>query len=137
MLQPPIDQPSFHMAVIMDGNGRWATERGLHRTAGHHEGAEAVRRIVEAAPSSGISLLTLYAFSSDNWNRPRGEVAALRALLERFLATETAHCVETGVRLNVIGRRDRLPAVLVRCERRFGAIVISQRDIEIRGESWP
>jgi undecaprenyl diphosphate synthase len=104
----------FHVAVIMDGNGRWATERGLQRTAGHREGAEAVRRIVEAAPSAGIGLLTLYAFSSDNWNRPRAEVAALMTLLERFLATETARCVETGVRLNVIGRRDRLPAALVR-----------------------
>lgn len=107
-------QGTFHVAVIMDGNGRWATERGLGRTAGHREGAEAVRRIVEAAPSAGISLLTLYAFSADNWNRPQYEVAALMSLLEQFLANETARCVESGVRLNVIGRRDRLPAGLVR-----------------------
>jgi undecaprenyl diphosphate synthase len=107
-------QRSFHVAIIMDGNGRWATERGLLRTAGHRAGAEAVRRVVEAAPSAGIDLLTLYAFSSDNWNRPRSEVAALMALLERFLVTETARCVESGVRLNVIGRRDRLTPALVR-----------------------
>lgn len=114
---PPWDSSRhdpFHVAVIMDGNGRWATERGLPRTAGHHEGAEAVRRIVEAAPSEGIDLLTLYAFSADNWNRPRAEVAALMALLDHFLETETARCVQSGVRLNVIGRRDRLPQALVR-----------------------
>jgi undecaprenyl diphosphate synthase len=105
---------TFHVAIIMDGNGRWATERGLPRTAGHRAGADAVRRVVEAAPSAGIDLLTLYAFSSDNWNRPPYEVEALMALLERFLIVETARCVESGVRLNVIGRRDRLPATLVR-----------------------
>jgi undecaprenyl diphosphate synthase len=105
---------TLHVAIIMDGNGRWATERGLPRPAGHRAGADAVRRLVEAAPSAGIALLTLYAFSSDNWNRPRSEVAALMTLLERFLATETARCVESGVRLNVIGRRDRLSPALVR-----------------------
>ena len=125
-------QPSFHVAVIMDGNGRWATERGLNRTAGHYEGAEAVRRIVEAAPSAGISLLTLYAFSSDNWNRPRGEVAALMTLLERFLATETARCVETGVRLNVIGRRDRLPSALVRRIESSEAATAAGRKLHLR-----
>ena len=107
-------QGTFHVAIIMDGNGRWATERGLPRAAGHRAGAEAVRRVVEAAPSAGIDLLTLYAFSSDNWNRPQHEVDALMTLLERFLVDETARCVESGVRLNVIGRRDRLPAALVR-----------------------
>jgi undecaprenyl diphosphate synthase len=107
-------QGTFHVAIIMDGNGRWATERGLPRPAGHRAGAEAVRRVVEAAPSAGIDLLTLYAFSADNWNRPQYEVTALMTLLERFLATETARCVASGVRLNVIGRRDRLPAALVR-----------------------
>jgi undecaprenyl diphosphate synthase len=107
-------QSAFHVAIIMDGNGRWATERGLPRPAGHHAGADAVRRVVEAAPSAGIDLLTLYAFSGDNWNRPRSEVSALMALLERFLATETSRCVASGVRLNVIGRRDRLGHELVR-----------------------
>ncbi len=105
---------TFHVAIIMDGNGRWATERGLPRAAGHRAGAEAVRRVVEAAPSAGIGLLTLYAFSADNWNRPQSEVAALMTLFERFLATETARMVASGVRLNVIGRRDRLTTALVR-----------------------
>jgi undecaprenyl diphosphate synthase len=107
-------QGTFHVAIIMDGNGRWATERGQARAAGHRAGAEAVRRVVEAAPSAGIDLLTLYAFSADNWNRPQYEVEALMTLLQRFLATETARCVASGVRLNVIGRRDRLPPALVR-----------------------
>ena len=94
----------------MDGNGRWAEARGLPRTAGHRAGATAVRRVVESAPSHGIDILTLYAFSSDNWKRPRPEVAALMRLLESFLRSEAASCVEQGVRVEVIGRRDRLPA---------------------------
>ena len=106
-------QSTFHVAIIMDGNGRWATERGLPRTLGHRAGAEAVRRTIEEAPSAGIDLLTLYAFSSANWNRPKAEVEALMSLFHRFLAAETARCVEAGVRLNVIGRRDRFgPALL-------------------------
>jgi undecaprenyl diphosphate synthase len=92
----------------MDGNGRWAHTRGLPRSAGHREGATAVRRVVEAAPSHGVGILTLYAFSSDNWKRPRPEVGALMRLLESFLRTEVASCVEQGVRVEVIGRRDRL-----------------------------
>lgn len=107
-------QSTFHVAIIMDGNGRWATERGLPRTSGHRAGADAVRRVVEAAPGAGVRLLTLYAFSSDNWNRPRPEVDALMTLLQRFLSAETARCVREGVRLNVIGRRDRLSPRLVR-----------------------
>lgn len=107
-------QSTFHVAIIMDGNGRWATDRGLSRTAGHRAGAEAVRRVVEAAPGEGIRLLTLYAFSSDNWSRPRAEVDALMMLLQRFLSAETARCVDEGVRINVIGRRDRLSPRLVR-----------------------
>ena len=107
-------QSTFHVAIIMDGNGRWATERGLSRSAGHRAGADAVRRIVEAAPSAGIDLLTLYAFSSDNWKRPPVEVDALMTLFQRFLSAETARCAESGVRLNVIGRRDRLTPTLVR-----------------------
>ena len=94
----------------MDGNGRWAEGRGLPRTAGHRAGATAVRRVVESAPSHNIDILTLYAFSSDNWKRPRAEVGALMRLLESFLRSEAAACVEQGVRVEVIGRRDRLPA---------------------------
>ncbi len=94
----------------MDGNGRWATERGLPRWAGHRAGADAVRRTVEAATALGVGVLTLYAFSSDNWQRPAREVTALMRLLHRFLRTEVATCVKNGVRLSVIGRRDRLSA---------------------------
>jgi undecaprenyl diphosphate synthase len=100
--------PEFHVAIIMDGNGRWAQDRGKPRIAGHREGAKAVQRTVEAAPSVGITTLTLYAFSSDNWQRPKSEVDALMRLLLRYLRTEVRRSVENGVRLNVIGRRDRL-----------------------------
>lgn len=99
----------MHVAIIMDGNGRWALGRGLPRTAGHAAGVSAVRRVVEAAPPQGIGVLTLYAFSSDNWKRPGPEVRALLRLLERYLRTELASCVEQGVRVEVLGRRDRLP----------------------------
>jgi undecaprenyl diphosphate synthase len=99
----------LHVAIIMDGNGRWAARRGLPRTAGHRAGADAVQRVVEAAPALGITTLTLFAFSSDNWRRPRDEVAGLMSLLRRYLRAELARLIENGVRLTVIGRRDRLP----------------------------
>ncbi|HVN63233.1 MAG TPA: di-trans,poly-cis-decaprenylcistransferase [Candidatus Binataceae bacterium] len=104
---------SIHAAIIMDGNGRWASRRGLPRAAGHRAGAAAVRRTVEAAPDLGISTLTLYAFSEDNWSRPPREVSALMKLLGRYLAEETSRCIANGVRLQAIGRRDRLPPRLV------------------------
>ncbi len=103
----------LHVAVIMDGNGRWANARGLPRVAGHRSGAEAVRRTIEAAPSLGISVLTLYAFSADNWRRPPREVSALMKLLGRYLVQETERCLANGVRLQAIGRRDRLPRPLI------------------------
>jgi undecaprenyl diphosphate synthase len=93
----------------MDGNGRWATRRGLSRLRGHEAGVEAIRRVVEAAPDQGVGTLTLYAFSSDNWRRPKAEVTALMALLRFYLANEVESLVKNGVRLTVIGRRDRLP----------------------------
>ncbi len=99
----------LHVAIIMDGNGRWAVGRGLPRIAGHSAGAEALRRIVEAAPDCGIGVLTVYAFSSDNWKRPQVEVDALMDLLARYLSMETPRCVANGVRMSIIGRRDRLP----------------------------
>jgi undecaprenyl diphosphate synthase len=99
----------LHVGIIMDGNGRWATRRNLSRLRGHEAGVEAIRRVMEAAPRQGIATLTLYAFSSDNWRRPKAEVAALMALLRLYLADETASLVRNGVRLTVIGRRDRLP----------------------------
>ena len=104
----------LHAAIIMDGNGRWAVARGRSRTAGHLAGADAVRRTVEAAPGLGIGILTLYAFSSDNWRRPPEVVGALMRLLRRYLMAETGRCVENGVRVQVIGRRDRLAGALVR-----------------------
>jgi undecaprenyl diphosphate synthase len=102
-------QDRLHVAIIMDGNGRWAARRGLPRPAGHRAGADAVRRVVEAAPEVGITTLTLYAFSSDNWRRPRDEVAGLMTLLRHYLRTELERFVDRGARLTVIGRRDRLP----------------------------
>jgi len=102
-------QSNLHVAIIMDGNGRWAMGRGLPRIAGHNAGAEALRRIVEAAPDCGIAALTVYAFSSDNWKRPAVEVDALMDLLARYLSGETRRCVTNGVRMSIIGRRDRLP----------------------------
>lgn len=98
----------WHVAVIMDGNGRWATDRGLPRAAGHREGADAVRRLVEAAPGAGIGTLTLFAFSADNWQRPRPEVQWLMRVFRQYLRSETPRCVATGVRLIIIGRRDRI-----------------------------
>ena len=102
-------QSKLHVGIIMDGNGRWATRRGLSRLRGHEAGVEAIRRVVEAAPQQGVGTLTLYAFSSDNWRRPRAEVKALMALLRFYLASEVESLVRNGVRLTVIGRRDRLP----------------------------
>src|SRR5213080_5334560 len=99
----------LHVGIIMDGNGRWATRRGLSRLRGHEAGVEAIRRVVEAAPQQGVGTLTLYAFSSDNWRRPKTEVAALMALLRFYLGSEIDSLVRNGVRLTVIGRRDRLP----------------------------
>ena len=103
----------LHAAIIMDGNGRWASTRGLPRVAGHRAGAEALRRTVEAAPDLGISVLTVYAFSSDNWRRPQPEVSALMKMFHTYLRREQARCVEKGVRVSVIGRRDRLPRLLL------------------------
>jgi undecaprenyl diphosphate synthase len=104
----------LHVAIIMDGNGRWATRRGLPRVAGHRAGVAAVRRIVERAPDLGISRLTLYAFSSENWRRPASEVQSIFWLLRAYLRLENERLRNTGVRLEVIGRRDRLPELLLR-----------------------
>ena len=106
-------EETFHVAIVMDGNGRWATERGMGRAEGHRRGAHAVRRTVRAAPSLGITTLTLFAFSSDNWKRPEGEVATLLRLFGNYLLSEREELRRNGVRLSVIGRRDRLPGSLV------------------------
>lgn len=92
----------------MDGNGRWAQLRGQTRFSGHRAGVDAVKRTVEAAANAGLEFLTLYAFSSDNWQRPRDEIAAIMRLLDRYLQSETQRLVKEGVRVTVVGRRDRL-----------------------------
>jgi len=100
------------VAIISDGNGRWATSRGLPRSAGHRAGAQTARRIIAAAPNLGIHTLTLFALSSANWKRPPAEVRAILRLLHEYLLTETSTCIGEGVRLSIIGRRDRLSATL-------------------------
>lgn len=98
-----------HVAIIMDGNGRWAKQRGLPRTVGHRQGVESVRAIVSAAPELGIKILTLYAFSTENWKRPALEVQALMGLLKSFLQSELAALHQNGVQVRYIGQSGRLP----------------------------
>ena len=92
-----------HVAIIMDGNGRWAERRGLPRVAGHRAGAEAVRRVLQAAADSGVEVLTIYAFSSENWRRSEGEISDLTALMRFYLERELNRLVDEGVRLKLIG----------------------------------
>ena len=121
-----------HIAVIMDGNGRWANTRGRPRTFGHASGARAVKRTVEAARRLEIDALTLYAFSSDNWRRPESEITALMALFRRYLAAETERCVDNGIRLSVIGRRDRLGGTLRRAIQASEDATAECRDMHLR-----
>jgi undecaprenyl diphosphate synthase len=107
-----VEAPRIHVAIISDGNGRWATSRGLPRSAGHRAGAEAARQVIEAAPRLGLHTLTFFALSSANWKRPAAEVNAILRLLHEYLLVETSYCIQEGVRITVIGRRDRLPATL-------------------------
>ncbi|MDC0160454.1 polyprenyl diphosphate synthase [Gemmatimonadales bacterium] len=104
---------TLHVAIIMDGNGRWATARGRPRSWGHRQGAEAARKIIQVASTLGISTLTLYAFSSDNWQRPQSEVSLLMKLFRQYLRSEVDELRENGVRLTVVGRRDRLEPGLI------------------------
>jgi len=139
----------IHVAILMDGNGRWAAARGLPRSEGHRAGVAAVRRIVRVAPQLGIGTLTLYAFSSDNWERPAAEVTSLLSLLEDYLRADASECAARGVRLRVIGRRDRLPRSLVEAiesaERQTAAgraidlriaLDYSSRDAILRASCW-
>jgi undecaprenyl diphosphate synthase len=135
MLQSSLLKPEaagLHVAIIMDGNGRWARARGRPRTSGHRAGAEAVRRVLEAAPDLGVSTLTLFAFSSDNWQRPPREVAALMRLFYAYLLAETETCVENGIRVSVIGRRDRLPLWLRRAVETAEARTEAGRALHVR-----
>ena len=111
-LRAPAGSP-IHVAIIMDGNGRWARARGLPRTAGHSRGAEAVRRTVKAAAEAGVRYLTLFGFSSENWKRPASEIDDLMGLLRHYLRREIDELHKNGIRLNVIGDRDRLGADIV------------------------
>ena len=115
IVQAAADQgvPPRHVAIIMDGNGRWAKMRGLPRTAGHKRGAESVRNAVSAARKLGISYLTLFGFSSENWKRPEGEVRALMGLLRLYLRGEVEELHKNGVRLRILGERSRLDPDIV------------------------
>jgi undecaprenyl diphosphate synthase len=101
-----------HVAIIMDGNGRWATERGQPRSAGHRQGVEALRRTVRAAGDIGVGVLTLYSFSSENWSRPASEVRFLLELLRRFIRTDVAELHRANVRVMMIGDRVGLETTL-------------------------
>jgi len=106
---PEADHPPQHVAVIMDGNGRWAKKRLMNRVKGHEKGAEAVRMIVRTCREIGVGYLTLYAFSTENWQRPKGEIKALMELLKRFLSSERKEMTDNNIRLNIIGEKERLP----------------------------
>lgn len=127
-----VGRAGLHVGIIMDGNGRWAERRRWPRVAGHPAGAAAVRRVVEAAPGLGIGALTLYAFSADNWRRPREEVRRLMALLREYLRDEVARCVQNGVRVTAIGRRDRLPASVLRALEQAEAATAQGRRLHLR-----
>lgn len=122
----------LHVAIVMDGNGRWASARGMPRRRGHEAGARTVRTIVEAAPEAGIAMLTLYAFSSDNWKRPPREVGALLALFRRYLDIERERLRGEGIRLSIIGRRDRLPQSLIDAIERTERETMSGRAMHLR-----
>src|SRR5438477_8878364 len=122
----------IHVGIIMDGNGRWAASRGLPRSAGHHAGVRTARTIVESAVRAGVGTLTLYAFSSDNWSRPRPEVVALMRLFRRSLLVESKRCLENGVRLSIVGRRDRLPASLRQTIVQAEAMTAAGRSLHLR-----
>ena len=109
MGEAPRDDTPRHVAIIMDGNGRWAERRGLERSEGHRAGVDAVRTTVRAARELGVGWLTLYAFSTENWNRPKAEVDLLMKLPEEFFEEELPEAIEKNVRIRSIGRRERLP----------------------------
>ena len=121
-----------HLAIIMDGNGRWATAHGLSRSAGHEAGLRTARDIVEAAVREGVGTLTLYAFSSDNWKRPSAEVTALMRLFRSALLGEAKRCLQNGVRLTILGRRDRLPSSLRQTVEQVEALTASGSRMHLR-----
>ena len=104
---PPLEQLPRHVGIIMDGNGRWARARGLPRLAGHRAGTETLRRVLRAADEFGIQIMTIFAFSTENWNRPKGEVKGLLSIIERVIDRELPELHKEGVQLRHIGRLDR------------------------------
>ncbi len=108
-MDEPIMNSVRHLAIIMDGNGRWAEQRGIPRWKGHEMGAQSVRRVAEACCRRGIPILTLFAFSSENWKRPANEISALFSLFHGFLLSERKNLIRDGIRISAFGRRDRLP----------------------------
>ncbi len=124
-LQDKIALSPLHVGIIMDGNGRWGERRGLTRTEGHRAGVDAVRRVMMAAPDLNIDTLTMFAFSSDNWKRPKPEVDGMMHLIQHYMAMQAQPFADAGVRLTVIGRRDRLPASTVAAIEKIEAITAS------------
>ncbi len=124
--------PAIHVAIICDGNGRWATSRGLPRSAGHRAGAEAARSIIRSAPHFGIHTLTLFTLSSSNWIRPPAEVEAILKILKDYLQAETDRCLDEGIRLSIIGRRDRFHATLREAIAESEAITAKGKNLHLR-----
>ncbi|MBT8044191.1 MAG: isoprenyl transferase [Verrucomicrobiae bacterium] len=122
---PASNEIPKHIAIIMDGNGRWASARGLPRAEGHRAGAEAVREAVETCRQIGVQYLTLYAFSSENWNRPKKEIDSLMKLLERFLREKLPELLKQNVRFHTIGRHHMLPA---KCRKQIENAVAHTKD---------
>ncbi len=123
---------NLHVAIIMDGNGRWALRQGKPRFFGHQVGAQRVRDIVEAAARLPISVLTLFAFSSDNWRRPDFEVNFLMQLLKKYLQSEIENCRKNGIKLSVIGRRDRLDRTLCHLIQQAETLTVEGKNLHLR-----
>jgi undecaprenyl diphosphate synthase len=126
------EKAGIHVGIIMDGNGRWATRQGLSRVAGHRAGVAAVRRTVESAPDLGVRVLTIYAFSSDNWTRPAQEVQSIFWIIRAFLRLECERLRKSGVRLQAIGRRDRIPQPLLREIEHAETVTAMERTLHLR-----
>lgn len=129
---PTLTASTIHVAIICDGNGRWGASKGLPRSAGHRAGAEAATRVIQCAPHLGIHTLTLFALSSANWQRPKGEIDAILQILREYLLEETENCVEAGIRLSIIGRRDRVPAMLSDAIRKAEALTANGKRLHLR-----
>ena len=120
-----------HVAIIMDGNGRWARSRGLPRTAGHKQGAEAARRVVKSAADLGVQYITLFGFSTENWNRPEAEIKELMQLLRYYLRSETANLHKQGARLRIIGDRDALDDDIVKLIENAESLTLDNNKITV------